>query len=228
MSTVNTYRIPGIIYSLDYGLFLRFQVNPTDLSVTKTNRFSTIPVQGWQDPVIIWSSGDFKTISFPLYFDSRYNRTPAPSPGIGVRDVQAVLESFLYPQPKASFSSSLTQLVQTAKSTPEVYTPPPQAKLVFGPQWWQGYLNVSTMKVGNLDPTLTPQSLECSVTMTVVSAGTFFTTESQTRRFLATVVYPLNQSAGILSDAVSAVGGVIQTSLNSASATANRITSIIS
>src|SRR5436853_88330 len=94
-----TKRVPGLLFNIDYGLLLKFQLNPTELQVSKTNNYTPISVPGWTEPAIVWGSGNAKTVSWTLFFDSSFPAAQGGGliPAIGVRDIQAVLESFLYP-----------------------------------------------------------------------------------------------------------------------------------
>ena len=205
------HRVPGFMFNVEHGLFLQFQFNPMTLTINKSNQYTSIPVPGWTEPALLWAFGNTKTVSFRLEFESQHRVGPGNlEPAIGVRDVHAVLESFLYPSTPIK-SASLKGIKEAISTKVEEFIPPPKATFVFGPNWWNGWISIDNINLQKFNTVLTPRALECSVSMKVVDAGIFKAREDEMRKTLATVVYPLNHAVDIANSLRSTVGATVDT-----------------
>lgn len=61
----------GHFVNADYGLYLPFQFNPTEIAIDKKTTYSIEAIPGLDQNAVIWTSGGTFTIDFEISFDGR-------------------------------------------------------------------------------------------------------------------------------------------------------------
>lgn len=188
-----TSRVPGAMVNPDYGLFLKFMLNPEEITITKDNNYSSRDVPGWHTPQEWWTGGGFKSISFSLFYDKsdavgsggvNLHSTQTP---LGLRDVESVLQEFQYPKNPARLSS-LSDIPEAAKeimSDPEEFLPPPDVFLVYGLRVWRCHLVDAPIREVRHDERLNPTQIEVDISLRAVEEGSLYDIQSRVRRGLA-------------------------------------------
>jgi len=196
-------RIPGALVNLQFGLFLRFMLNPTQIDVAKRPNYESRDVPGWRAPQRWWTGGAEKTISFTCYWDKSASRNTGginlfvPStPGVGLRDVIATVESFLEPkQPtNANPFKDLPQAVKDLMSLPDAYLPPPVAFFVYGTRIWKCRVLQAPISEVVHDQYLNPMHISVNFSLGVIEEGAIYRSMTKERNSLALVA---SGSAGI-------------------------------
>lgn len=189
-------RIPGALVNLQFGLFLRFMLNPTQIDITKDPRYAERSVPGWRAPQKWWTGGAEKLINFTSYWDKSEGRNTGgvnlfvpPTPGVGLRDIIAVIESFLEPKQPTNVSEfkDLPQAVKDLMSLPDAYLPPPVAFFVYGTRIWKCRVLSAPISEVSHDRYLNPTHISVAFRLGVIEEGAVYKIATKERNGLALV-----------------------------------------
>lgn len=178
-------RQSGYLFNDEYGLFLKFQLNPDEISRVVGSSYESISPTGWHAPIHTWTKGDSKTISFNLFFHKSGSSSDFLSkqvPGRGVLGIIALLESFQYPGVPIKYAS-IDTVARARERT--LLTPPPKVTFKFGSRLWTGHMNPLSIKESVFDKNLTPRQVEVGVTIVVDETTEVFEEQQGTRRAYA-------------------------------------------
>ena len=188
-----TPRVRGLFVNVRAGLFLTFQLNPTEIDFDKTPNYEEEPIVGYHTSHVYWSSDNPQKISFDLFFDARNNRQNVKlfslgDVGLGVLGTKAILESFLYPMEVDLLQKVDEDLLQDIKNlfNSNRFLAPPDIYFIYGPRWYKGKLTAAPIKEKAFDKSLIPQQLETNVSITVLEDGAFKKWNSAHRKGMAT------------------------------------------
>jgi len=175
-------RIPGFLANPKAGLVLKFQLNPIELEDTKEVQYEVENVPGWDGPIITWVSSGARHIRFDLMFD---RTEEGSSIGlytksfyydiVGVMDLKAILEGFLYPSFDKMFKLSDTKTMK----------PPPDCYFVYGVRWARTKMISCPIKEIVHDKFLIPRRITTSVDLLVMEQGMLHQINTATRKGLA-------------------------------------------
>lgn len=182
----------GIFVNPRAGLFLQFQLNPTEIDYDLTPNYEEEPIIGHHTSHVFWSSNAPMKISFELFFDTRTDTQvqlfSLGDVGLGVLGVRAVLESFLYPAEVDLFQRENLRLdfenLQRLFNSNRFFAPP-DVYFIFGLRWFRGKLASAPFKEKSFDNNLIPQQLEVPVSITVLEDGAFKKYRENLRKGLA-------------------------------------------
>ena len=189
-------RRPGILSNPQFGLLLQFMLNPEQMDIVKDPNYTERAVPGWRAPQKWWTSGGQKVITFSTFWDKTDARntggvnlfTP-PTPGVGLRDVIAVIESFLEPKnPTEDVSlKDLPSAVKNLISLPSAFLPPPAAFFIYGTRIWKTRLVSAPISEIKHDRFLNPTQIEVAFRLEVIEEGVFNKILTKERAGLALV-----------------------------------------
>lgn len=184
-------RVPAVLFNIEHGLFLRFMINPFEITRSKGNSYEALSPTGWEEPIQTWTKGNARKITFEMFYDSTSsfnNVNKVKLPGLGVLDIIAILEAFQYPGVPVQYRSLkqyFTQLRLAGKAT--TLSAPPRATLLMGARYWTGVLDPFTLTETAFDSKLVPQRVTANLSITVDSDGVFLLNEDNDRFLLSTI-----------------------------------------
>ena len=182
----------GIFLNPRAGLFLSFQLNPSEIDFDKSPNYDEEPIVGYHTSHIFWSSNNPMKISFELFFDAKAQEQNVQLFSLGRIDVgvlgtRSILESFLYPAEVDLFqridginSDNLKKLFNSNR-----FFAPPDIYFIFGLRWYKGKLLSSPIKEKSYDHNLVPQQLETDINIAVIEDGSFKKWNDTQRKSLA-------------------------------------------
>lgn len=101
--------LKGMFHAPDLGLTLKFQFNPTEMTVKKDVNYETTDAPLYPTQILTWSGNSQKEIGFTLYFESSASGIASPSVvrrSLGVLGIEAILETLTLPSNARPFQKA--------------------------------------------------------------------------------------------------------------------------
>ncbi len=171
--------IRGMLANVTQGLFYKFQFNPSVIKTDKPVHYGILSPAGWDRPIIQYERNGERTMEFDLIGDS----TPGSQGQFesarlyGVRDMIAILESFMLP------AVDMSDILGNKKK--RKFSEPPNCYFVYGLKWAKCKLASAPIRETLFDKTLTPQRFFTTLKLIVMEDGILNDIETAQRVLLS-------------------------------------------
>ncbi|HAA58676.1 MAG TPA: hypothetical protein DCE42_28195 [Myxococcales bacterium] len=189
--------VRGALINTKVPLALAFQFNPIQITFDKKPNYEIDNVPGFDAPIVTWTSGGPKFISFDLLFDRTQgsvdsNLVKVVSPLVGTLGVEAVLESFIRQRGRL-----IDQI-----SGKETNQPPPDCLFVFGVRWWKCKLLTAPINEILFNGLLVPERCSVPIKLVVLEEGTSNRINKRMRASLAAQESTLGLASTLLTQVI--------------------------